>query len=297
MRTKHFIIAFLFLFISIKNYSQVIRTEKNDTITNWKRTNTVGFDLKEIAFINWSAGGNNAISGLLKGNFIRQYKEGNMKWLNELIVRYGLNKVAGTEMRKTDDVLQFNSTLSYRNDSISSWSHSAKFNFGTQFTNGYAYPNTDLSISKPFAPAYTFLGAGAEYDNKKEKLNLYMSPMTFKNTLVLDERLADQGAFGVKSAIRDSIGNVVQHGRKSKTEFGILLTGKYNNQIMKNINMENRLILYTDYLNKFGNIDINWQLVIDMDVNEHVAVNLGLNVVYDDDIKARLSITMQFGYA
>jgi hypothetical protein len=66
-----------------------------------------------------------------------------------LIVRYGLNKQDGIELRKTD-VLQFNSALGYRKDTLSNWYHTAKFNFNTQFTDGYAYPNTE--VSKRFAP-------------------------------------------------------------------------------------------------------------------------------------------------
>lgn len=288
MKKSYLILSVLFLLLTTASYSQgVIRTKKSDSIPRWTSKNTVGFDLKEIAFVNWSAGGVNAISGLVKGDFMRQYKHENMKFHNELIVRYGLNKQDGVETRKTEDVFQFNSTLSYRTDSISNWSHTTKFSFWTQFTNGYAYPNTELAISKPFAPAYTFLGIGFEYNNKEEKLNLYMSPFTFKNTLVLDQRLADQGAFGVKGAVRDANGNIIDHGKKRKTELGILLTGRYKSEIMKNIMMENQLALYTDYLNKFGNIDIDWRLQVDFVVNEYVKVNVGTHVIYDDDIKTK----------
>ncbi|MGG7036259.1 MAG: DUF3078 domain-containing protein [Flavobacterium sp.] len=294
MKTKHLFFLLLFLFAFTPNYSQnIIRTQTSDSINYWAKKNTIGFDMNEIAFVNWSAGGNNAISGLIKGNFTREYKKGTTKWSNELIMRYGLNKQDGIEMRKTDDVFQFNSTLGYQNDTISHWYHSAKFNFLTQFTNGYAYPNTTLAISKPFAPSYTFLGVGAEYINQKEKLNMYFSPMTFKNTLVLDQRLANQGAFGVKGAEYDTNGNLIHEGRKSKTELGFLTTAKYTATVLKNINTENRLALYTDYLNNFGNIDVMWQLQTDMIVNEYIKANIGITLVYDDDVKTKKQIDNQ----
>jgi hypothetical protein len=50
-------------------------------------------------------------SGLLKGKFNRIYSKDNYNWTNELIVRYGLNKQDGIELRKTEDVLQFNSAF------------------------------------------------------------------------------------------------------------------------------------------------------------------------------------------
>jgi len=291
MKTNHFLIGFFLLIIHLNCYPQKIITTKNtDTISNWKKKNTVGFDLTEIAFINWSAGGTSSISGLLKGNFTRLYLRDNIKWHNELIVRYGMNKQDGIEMRKTDDALLFNSTFGYRQDTLSNWYHSAKFSFNTQFTNGYAYPNTDLAISKPFAPAYTFIGIGAEYANKEKHIVIYISPLTLKNTLVLDQRLANQGAFGVKGATYDVDGNLIAGGEQSKTELGFLVTSKYKSEIFKNINLENRLSLYSDYINKFGNIDVDWQLQLDLVVNEYVKANVGTHLIYDNDIKAKKEV-------
>ncbi len=269
-------------------YSQ--KTITADSISNWKKTNVVGFDISQIAFLNWNAGGNNSISGLLKGNFTRKYETKKSKWLNELIVRYGINKQDGVEWRKTDDVFQVNSTFGYRNDSISNWFYSAKFNFNTQFTNGYSYPNTEIAISKPFAPAYLFFGLGAEYANKEKKLTVYVSPLTLKNTMVLDQTLANQGAFGVTKAIFDSAGNVLVEGKKSRTELGFLLTSAYKREVFKNMHLENRLSLYSDYINNFGNVDVDWQLQLDMIVNQYVRANIGTHLIYDDDIKAKEEI-------
>ena len=183
--------------------------------------------------------------------------------------------------------LQFNSTFGYRKDTISNWYHSAKFNFNTQFTNGYNYPNTQFAISKPFAPAYTFLGVGAEYFNKVKKITIYISPLTMKNTLVLDQRLANQGAFGVVKATYDIDGNLISEGEKSKTELGFLITSYYKKEVWKNINLENRLSLYSDYINNFGNIDVDWQIQLDLIVNQYVRANIGAHLLYDDDIKAK----------
>lgn len=45
-----------------------------------------------------------------------------------------------------------------------------------------------------------------------------------------------------------------------------------------------RLNLYTDYLNKFGNIDVNWELNFNFKVNEYVLAKLGSHLKYDDDV-------------
>lgn len=288
-------ILFLLFSYSTSNFAQVFIQTKlpdtlskvPDTLSNWTKTNTLGFDISEIAFVNWSAGGTSSISGLFKGDFSRVYSKGNRKWVNQLIVRYGLNKQDGIEMRKTDDAIQFDSTFGYRQDTITNWYHSAKFNFNTQFTNGYSYPNTELAISRPFAPAYFFMGVGAENAKKDKSRIFYISPFTWKTTLVLDQRLADQGSFGVKKAEYDAEGNLISEGQKSKMELGLLLTGFYKTEISKNINFVNKLSLYSDYINQFGNVDIDYDVLFDLVVNQYVKANIGARLIYDDDIKAK----------
>jgi hypothetical protein len=261
--------------------------KSSDTLAHWIKKNRIGFDISEIAFINWNAGGTSSVSGLLRGQFSQIYEKSNYNWTNELIVRYGLNKQDGIELRKTEDALQFNSALGYRKDTLSNWYHTAKLNFSTQFTNGYAYPNKEISISKPFAPAYIFLGLGAQYASKDKNKLLYLSPFTSKTTLVLDQRLANQGAFGVRKAVYDLDRNLISQGEHLRVELGFLLTSFYKKEVFKNIIMENRLSLYSDYINRFGNIDIDYELTLELVVNQYIKTNIGIHVIYDDDIKAK----------
>ncbi|TRX42317.1 DUF3078 domain-containing protein [Flavobacterium restrictum] len=269
---------------------EITNVTPQDTVSNWIKKNSVGFDISQIAFVNWSAGGTSSVSGLLKGNFQRIYKKDNYIWANELIVRYGLNKQDGIGVRKTDDAVHINSTFGYRKDTLTNWYHSAKFNFNTQFTNGYSYPNKEIAISKPFAPAYIFMGIGAENINKEKKRKFYISPFTFKKTLVLDQTLADQGAFGVTKATYDSEGTMLTRGKRTKTELGFLVTTQFKKEIFQNINFENRLSLYSDYLNHFGNIDIDWDMQLELIVNRYVKATIGTHFIYDDDIKSKKEV-------
>jgi myo-inositol-1-phosphate synthase len=40
-----------------------------DTLSHWIKKNKIGFDISEIVFVNWNAGGTSSI-GLLKENLI-----------------------------------------------------------------------------------------------------------------------------------------------------------------------------------------------------------------------------------
>ena len=284
------IIIFTFLVFSTVSFSQTIRTKVPDTISHWKKVNKVGLDFTQISFVNWSAGGNNSISGLAKGNFTRNYLNDNKKWDNELIVRYGINKQEGQDIRKTDDQINLNSTLGYRRDTVCNWYYGGKFSFLTQFANGYSYPNVEKAISKPFAPAYIFLGVGAEYSRKDLGFNLYLSPLTQKTTLVIDRRLANDGAFGVDKALYDIDGNVIQNGKQHRTELGALINSQWKTKIMTNINLDTRATLYTDYLKDFGNIDVDWQIALEMVVNKYVKANIGTHLLYDNDIKNKREV-------
>ena len=64
-----------------------------------------------------------------------------------------------------------------------------------------------------------------------------------------------------------------------------MITNHYKKEVWKNITMENRLSLYSDYINNFGNIDVEWRLQFDLVVNKYVRANIGMHLIYDDDIK------------
>jgi len=250
----------------------------------WTKINRLGINLSEVAFVNWNAGGNNSISGLGNARFERNYKFRYIKWDNYLQMRYGLNAQEGRKLRKTDDAIKISSTFGYRTDTISNWYYSVKANFKTQFSNGYKYPDRSVPISRFMAPGYFFFGAGTSYITEDQKFNLYISPLTQKATFVLDQILADKGAFGVKKAVFDTNGNVVQPGENQFIELGFLITNTLETTLAKNVVLRHDLSLYSDYLASFGNIDIDWELNLNLRVNKFVKTNIGTHLIYDDDI-------------
>ncbi len=250
----------------------------------WTKENEFTLNLSEAAFVNWNAGGENAISALAGLKFVRNYKFRYFKWDNSLVIRYGVNAQEGRELRKTDDAIRLSSTIGYRRDTLNPWFYSVKANFNTQISNGFKYPDRSTPISRFMAPGYLFFGAGTSYIPEGKDFNLYLSPTSLKATFVLDQDLADAGAFGVRKATRDDDGNIITPGKKTFIEFGILINNTWKKEIAKNVVLDHRLNLYTDYLRSFGNVDIDWELNINLQVNEYIKANIGTQVIYDDDI-------------
>ena len=199
-------------------------------------------------------------------------------------IRYGLNAQEGFKLRKSDDALRFSSTFAFRRDTISNWYYSASAEFRTQFSNGYKYPDRDKPISRFMAPGYALLGAGTSYIPEGKKFNLRLAPLTFKSTFVLDQTLANNGAFGVQRALIDTDGNIIKEGENVYLEFGFLVSNTWETMVYENVKLNHRLQLYSDYVKNFGNIDIDWEVNVDLTVNKYVKASIGTHVLYDHDI-------------
>jgi len=124
-----------------------------------------------------------------------------------------------------------------------------------------------------------------EYTKKRDYLSFYFSPMTIKTTFVLDKELANAGAFGVDPAVLDDEGNIITDGKRIQKEIGILITNSYEMTVVENITLKHLVSLYTDYINSFGNVDVDWQINFDFKVNSFVKATLGSHIRYDDDVK------------
>ncbi len=135
------------------------------------------------------------------------------------------------------------------------------------------------------APGYLYLGVGFEYAPEKTKLTLFISPLTMKATFVMDQKLADKGSFGLDPAEYDLAGNLLKHAKQQVVEVGFLFSGKHTVDLYENVQMTNQFSFYTQYDKSFGNIDVDWQLAVDMKINNYLQARVGTHLKYDNDIK------------
>jgi hypothetical protein len=118
-----------------------------------------------------------------------------------------------------------------------------------------------------------------------DKFNLFIAPITGKVTIVNNQILADAGAFGVVKAVYDPITNLlVTPGKVVRTEFGGYLRMMAKFDIMKNINFQTQLDLFSNYLNNPQNLDVNWSTLTAMKVNKYISATITTQLIYDHDI-------------
>ena len=239
--------------------------KKEEPKEGWKRNGNISFLFNQSAFNNWLAGGTNNISGTIGLNYDFNYTKGDWTWDNKLIASYGLTKLKGEEMKKTDDRLELNSLVGKK--AIGNWYYSAFFNFKTQMSS------TDVNgeqTSHFFSPAYFQLGPGMLW-KKHDNLKVNIAPATSK-LIVMHGHLTEMGdAFGVAQ------------GETTRYELGAALNAYYKLDVMKNVSVENILNLYSNYLEDFQNVDIDYTVNVVMKVNKYLSANLSMQAIYDDN--------------
>ncbi len=262
--------------------------DANDTIVYWhfKGNNTLNFNQLHVS--NWSEGGENSLAGTTYVSFTAVYQKGNYTVDHQVNMGYGMLRTQEKKLKKTEDKLDITSTFSYK--AMGKWNYSSLINFKTQFTNGYKYPNDSTIVSAFMAPAYLTASVGMQF-KPNDNFSLFISPASGKFTFVMDQKLADAGAFGVTKAVylNDSSLYIVKRGRNVKPEFGFNINAYLRKEIITNIFIESRLILNNNYLDENRpnrwNIDINWEALLNFTINKFFSSNFRLNMIYDHNTK------------
>lgn len=271
------LILFTVLFAAVASYAQ------DDADTAWTVNTDVALMFSQSSFTNWAPGGENNLTFNGYFNFYAGYHKGKSKWENMLGLAYGQSKQGKQDYRKAEDKIDFLSTYGY--EAAKNWFYSANFNFKSQFAEGFDYHDDDTlakeKISNFMAPGYISLGLGME-NRPKEWLSIYMSPATARWIVVNDQDLADAGSFGVEKGYFNADGTWVP-GENVKFETGAYFRIMLVKEVFKNVGVNTKLELFSDYLNNPQNIDINWDTRIDMKVNSWLSANFAFQMVYDDD--------------
>ena len=283
---KTIIIILTLLYSSVAVFSQTteaeegLKTQSKDSLEGWKTGGVFSLNLTQVGLTNWTAGGENSISvnGLV--SFYANLKKGNSTWDNSLDLGYGIMQQGDADVRKTDDKIDF--TSKYGQRAFKNWYYAGLINFKSQMSAGYNYPDDSTEISNFLAPGYMLGAIGMDY-KPNEVFNLFISPITMKMTLVNDQNLADAGAYGVDPAEYDDLGTLLSHGKTTRIEYGGYLRVLLKKDIMKNINLQSKLELFSNYEDA-AHVDVNWEVLIAMKVNKYISATISTQLIYDHDI-------------
>lgn len=267
-------VAILILLFFHFNQSQA---ETADT-TYWLAGGFGSITYSQVMLKNWAGGGQPSVAiNWIMGAFF-DYKRDRITWENSYDFAYGLVKQGNNgSLLKSDDKINIVSKVGYKiQKGNEKWYYSGLLDFRTQFAKGFEMnpksSRRDSVISKFMTPGYVTVGLGADY-KPNDKLSFNYIPVTGKFTFVNDQRLADKEAYGVPK------------GKKARGEFGSYFRVKYKGEIMKNVNMDSRLELFSNYTKEFGTIDVNIQNTFVMKVNKFLTANFYAQMVYDKDIR------------
>ncbi|MBF6641401.1 DUF3078 domain-containing protein [Flavobacterium sp. J49] len=277
---KRVLLATLFFLSINKGFSQVSEKEllkkTEETIAKiqeekpngWEKKGVATVLLNQASFNNWLAGGQSSISGNTGIKYDLNYKSDTWTWDNKLNANYGLTKINGQDLRKTDDRFEFNSLLGKK--ASGEWYYSFFFNFKTQFDSGFDPANNTIKISHFLSPSYTQFGPGMMW-KKNDNLKINVAPATSK-IIMVHKHFTELGpAFGVRM------------GESSRYEFGAAVNAYYKFNIMENVSAENIFNSYTNYLEDVYNVDIDYTLNIVMKVNKYLTTNFAFQTIYDDN--------------
>ncbi len=241
-----------------------------------------GLNINQLALSNWAAGGENAWTGKAFANFALIYHKKRFEQKLVGAFAYGISRFGDKRIEKQDDKIDLTYSLSL--DSKTQWNISAVATFNTQFADGYKYPNDSTIISTFFAPAYLTVSAGYSYKTKDERFQIFMSPLAGKVTFVMNQELADKGAFGVKKGYYDQ-DSIWIPGENIAPAIGINVIINYKQPISKSINYTTMLNTFYNYLERRDDdrlrLDVNWENSIHFTITKFLSTILFVHLKYD----------------
>jgi len=238
---------------------------------HWKYHSEASFALNQASLTNWVKGGESNISTSFDITGYADYsnKPYNITSNNFARLKYGLIASGDKKVRKSMDLLETNSKINHK--AFGKFDFSGILLFKTQIAKGFNYPNDSVAVSKFMNPGILTLGIGLDYKPDKNT-SLNFSPISYKGTYVPDKAI-EQTKYGIAA------------DRRSKNEFGasFMISNVYRPN--SNVAITNRLQLFTNYINKPQNIDIDWEMIVTAKLNWFTDVRFNTHLIFDDDTK------------
>lgn len=273
---KKILIAFI-LFTSITMFAQP------DSLLHqgWNPSGVTGLNLSQVAFSNWSQGGENALAFSLFGNFGAIYFDKPWRLDNNLKLTFGRTKLGDNDYRTTDNEFYLENVLSYD----LGWAVSPYISntVRTVLANGFQYDaDTSYQITAFFDPGYVTQSIGFTY-NKSENIKTRLG-------------LAFQETFTNKFKKYSDDPETPNEIEDFKFETGIESVTEGQIELAQNLLAQSKLRLFTRF-DALDVWDVYWDNTIIAKINKYVNVNLNVLLIYEksQSPKTQVKEALQLG--
>lgn len=230
-----------------------------------KERNTFEFEAKFSTstqqFDNWTAGGNNTFSGLTTIYMRHQFRKNKFASDLKINARYGLNFIDKLHFKNVDELkIEELMSWSFRD----SWSYSAKLNFSTQLSDGFASRTDKTLVSALMSPGFADVSVGFTFAPSGAPYKITISPLSGNMITMLDGRLYQQGLNGVPA------------GKKFYSGVGPSVNMSFDRLFFKNKWLRYRSTFYGFYaLSDLKEPPTcRWNNWVDVAVSKHLSINL-----------------------
>lgn len=240
----------------------------------WRYTTEISSVLNQAFLSNWVKGGESNVSTnvdiTMNINYLNTPKK--FLWYNQARLKHGFVASKDKGIRRNMDLIELNSKLNHK--AFGKFDFSSTAIFKTQLAKGFSYPKDKdpVLVSRIMSPSIVTLGIGLDYKPNRET-SFNISPLSYKWTYVADTVNVPTSRYSIPE------------GRKSRHEPGASVVINHKKRVFDKVSLNNKVQLFTNYIDNPKNIDIDWELIATMSLNWFTDVRLNMHLIYDDDTK------------
>jgi len=266
----------LFLALNI-----LIAQEVDSTINKWTPSLIASANLSQVAFNNWTKGGDNSLAYSFGVDWGMAYKASGWSFKNQLKGEWGQSKTGGEDAKITANNI-FNETVFFYNPG---WLFEPYVSdlIRTPLTNGYNYSSIpETQIVAFFDPGYITQSIGFSYD----KSEMFKTRLGF----AFEESFAD------KFALHYTNDPETADLEKFKLETGIESISDVKYEVVKNVLYKGKLRLFSAF-DRLDTWDVSMDNSFTAKVNSWLNVNFSYLIVHkvSESLKTQTQQALQVG--
>lgn len=270
-----------FILLLLFSCSLAFADEKDSTLNMWIPKGIAGLNISQIAFSDWSQGGDNSITYSVTGNFGLDYRSEKWAFVNSLKLTYGQTKIADENFKTNENEFYLENVYSRK----IGWEVDPYISntVRTILAPGYKYNDSGRTkIAAFFDPGYLSQSLGFAYDKLDE--------VKTRLGIALQETFTSD--FPNYSDDPDTPDEL----ETFKLETGIESVTDIQHEFLENMLYKSKLRLFTRF-DRLDVWDVRWDNTVAAKINKWFVVNLNVLIVYErnQSLRTQIKEALQLG--